>query len=148
DTEDWSTTTGNGFNAKVGVIYNPIDYLQIGVTATTPTWYKLTNDYEDYFGITNYLTDGSSEPPFTSEGEPTYYDYNLRTPYRINGGIAALFDQDSTALMGRMSTTPASNSHRSMRTPKMARTDKTATITTVLSTSGTGGETRMARPSF
>src|SRR5690606_1471121 len=93
DTEDWSTTTGNGFNAKVGLIYRPLSYLQIGVTATTPTWYKLTNDYEDYFGITNYLTDGTSTPPFTSEGEPTYYDYNLRTPYRINGGIAALFGQ-------------------------------------------------------
>src|SRR5690606_10559641 len=71
DNEYWSSTTGNGFNAKIGLIYKPIDYLQIGVTATTPTWYKLTNDYEDYFGITNYLTDGSSEPPFTSEGEPT-----------------------------------------------------------------------------
>ena len=93
DNEYWSTTTGNGFNAKVGVIYKPVNYLQIGVTATTPTWYKLTNDYEDYLGITNYPTDGSTTPPFESEGEPSYYDYNLRTPYRINGGIAALFDQ-------------------------------------------------------
>ncbi|MGV3761001.1 OmpP1/FadL family transporter [Parapedobacter sp.] len=92
DNEYWSTTTGNGFNAKVGLIYKPVHFLQIGVTATTPTWYKLTNDYEDYFGVTNYLTDGSTED-FPSEGEPTYYDYNLRTPYRINGGIAALFGQ-------------------------------------------------------
>lgn len=92
ENEYWSTTTGNGFSAKLGVIYKPVDYIQIGVTATTPTWYKLTNDYEDYFGVTNYLTDGSSEP-FPSEGEPTYYDYNMRSPYRINGGIAALFGQ-------------------------------------------------------
>lgn len=92
ENEYWSTTTGNGFNAKVGLIYKPLDYLQIGVTATTPTWYKLSNDYEDYFGINNYLTDGSSES-FPSEGEPTYYDYNMRSPYRINGGIAALFGQ-------------------------------------------------------
>src|SRR5690606_29737640 len=92
ENEYWSTTTGNGFNAKVGLIYKPLDYLQIGVTATTPTWYKLSNDYEDYFGINNYLTDRSSES-FPSEGEPTYYDYNMRSPYRINGGIAALFGQ-------------------------------------------------------
>ena len=92
DNEYWSKTTGNGFNAKLGFIVKPTNYLQIGVTATTPTWYKLTNDYEDYLGITNYLTDGASVP-FESEGEPTYYDYNLRTPYRINGGVAALFGQ-------------------------------------------------------
>ncbi|MFC3196307.1 OmpP1/FadL family transporter [Parapedobacter deserti] len=92
DNEYWSTTTGNGFKAKLGVIFRPVDYLQIGVSATTPTWYRLTNDYEDYFGITNYLTDGSVED-FPSEGEPSYYDYNLRTPYRINGGIAGIFGQ-------------------------------------------------------
>lgn len=92
DNEYWSRTTGNGFNAKLGVIYKPLNYLQIGITATTPTWYNLTNDYEDYFGVTNYLTNGSSED-FVSEGEPSYYDYNLRTPYRLNGGIAALFGQ-------------------------------------------------------
>jgi len=92
DNEYWSKTTGNGFNAKLGFIVKPVSYLQIGITATTPTWYKLTNDYEDYLGVTNYLTDGTSET-FTSEGTPTYYDYNLRTPYRINGGVAALFSQ-------------------------------------------------------
>jgi len=92
DNEYWSTTTGNGFNAKLGLIYKPVEYLQIGVTATSPTWYRLTNDYEDYFGITNYLTDGSVEE-FPSEGEPTYYDYNLRSPYRLSGGVAALFGQ-------------------------------------------------------
>lgn len=92
ENEYWSTTTGNGFNAKLGVIFKPIDYLQIGVTATSPTWYRLTNDYEDYFGITNYLTDGSVAD-FPSEGEPSYYDYNLRSPYRVNGGIAAILGQ-------------------------------------------------------
>lgn len=87
-----STTSGNGFNAKLGLIYKPVEYLHIGVTATSPTWYNLTNDYEDYFGVTNYLTDGSMEE-FPSEGEPSYYDYNLRSPYRISGGVAALFGQ-------------------------------------------------------
>jgi len=87
DDESWSKTTGNGINAKLGVIYKPVPQLNIGVSAMTPTWYSLTNDYEDYFGITNYLrngTDSSDESP----SDPVYYDYNLRTPYKLSAGLA------------------------------------------------------------
>jgi len=90
DNEYWSDTHGNGFNAKLGLIYKPSSQVQIGVTAWTPTWYRLTNEYTDYFGITNYLTDGSEDGLEYPE-ETTYFDYNLRTPYRLNGGIAVLF---------------------------------------------------------
>ncbi len=92
DNEDWSRTTGNGFNAKLGIIYKPIQQVQIGVTATTPTWYRLTNEYTDYFGITNFLV-GGSEDGLEYEEYDTYYDYNLRTPYRLNGGIAAVLGE-------------------------------------------------------
>ena len=92
DNEDWSTTQGNGFNAKLGVIFKPIHQLQIGVTATTPTWYRLTNEYTDYFGITNYLA-GGSEDGMEYEENTTFYDYNLRTPYRLSGGIAAVLGE-------------------------------------------------------
>ncbi|WP_257656730.1 OmpP1/FadL family transporter [Parapedobacter lycopersici] len=90
DNEYWSDTRGNGFNAKLGIIYKPVNQLQIGITATTPTWYTLTNEYTDYFGITNYLSDGTEDGLEYPE-ETTYFDYNLRTPYRLNGGIAVLF---------------------------------------------------------
>lgn len=92
DDEYWSSTTGNGFNAKLGIIYKPISQLQIGLSATTPTWYRLTNDYTDYFGITNYLLDGSTES-FEFPQEDTYYNYDLRTPYLLNGGLAVIFSQ-------------------------------------------------------
>lgn len=89
DDEYWSNTTGNGFNAKLGFIYKPINQIQIGVTATSPTWYRMTNEYTDYFGITNFLSDGSEEG-MEYEENTTYYDYNLRSPYRLSGGIAAI----------------------------------------------------------
>lgn len=92
ENEYWSTTSGNGFNAKLGLIYKPVQYFQLGISAVSPTWYRLRNDYEDYFGITNYLTDGGTSD-FESEGEPTYFDYRYRSPYRINGGVAAIFEQ-------------------------------------------------------
>ncbi|WP_090603146.1 OmpP1/FadL family transporter [Parapedobacter koreensis] len=90
DDEYWSNTSGNGFNAKLGVIFKPIPQVQIGLSATTPTWYSLTNDYEDYFGITNYLTDGTDSFD-ENPSEPVYYDYNLRTPYKLSGGLAYIF---------------------------------------------------------
>ncbi|MGK6353204.1 OmpP1/FadL family transporter [Parapedobacter sp. DT-150] len=92
DEEYWSTTTGNGFNAKLGVIYRPISQVQIGITATTPTWYQLTNEYTDYFGVTNYYTDGTEDGLEYPE-ETTYYDYTLRTPYRLSGGVAAVLGE-------------------------------------------------------
>lgn len=91
DEENWSTTTGNGFNAKLGVIFKLISQLQIGITATSPTWYKLTNDYTDYYGIDYFMTD--QDDYFEYPEESTYYDYNLRTPYRLNAGIASVLGQ-------------------------------------------------------
>ncbi|WP_257668065.1 OmpP1/FadL family transporter [Parapedobacter tibetensis] len=90
DDEYWSNTTGNGINAKLGVIFKPVPQFQIGLTAATPTWYSLTNDYEDYFGITNYLTDGTDSPT-EDPGDPIYYDYDLRTPYKLSAGLAYIF---------------------------------------------------------
>src|SRR5690606_17169467 len=90
DDEYWSSTTGNGFNAKLGVIFKPVPEFQIGVSATTPTWYSLTNEYEDYFGITNYLTDGTEDAD-ENVGDPLFYDYDLRTPYKLSAGLAYIF---------------------------------------------------------
>src|SRR5690606_32709956 len=91
DDEYWSNTTGNGVNVKLGAIFKPVPQFHIGVSATTPTWYRLTNDYEDYFGITNFLTDGT-ENSDESPSEPIYYDYNLRTPYKLSAGLAYIFE--------------------------------------------------------
>ena len=89
DNESLSDSSGNGFNAKLGVIYRPVNQVQIGVTATTPTWYTLTNEYTDYFGITNYLIDGTDDGLEYPE-ETSYFDYSLRTPYRLSGGVAVI----------------------------------------------------------
>ena len=90
--ESWSSTTGNGINAKLGIIFKPVPQLNIGVSATTPTWYNLTNDYEDYFDVTNYLTDGTDSFD-DSPSDPIYYDYHLRTPYKLSGGLAYIFEE-------------------------------------------------------
>lgn len=92
DNEYVSSTQGSGVNAKLGVIYKPIEMLQIGLSATTPTWYRMTNDFSDRFYLENYLVDGSDDF-IEYEWDDTYFDYNFRSPYRINGGVAVLFGQ-------------------------------------------------------
>ncbi len=92
DNEYLSSTRGSGINAKLGIIYKPMDMLQIGLSATTPTWYRMTNDFSDRFYIENYMVDGSDDF-FEYDWEDTYYDYQYRSPYRINGGVAVLFGQ-------------------------------------------------------
>lgn len=93
DDQYWANATGNGFNAKLGLIYKPTTQLQLGLSFTSPTWYNMRTDYQDYFGVTNYLVDGSVEDFVYDVEDLLVFDYNLRTPYRINGGVAYIFDQ-------------------------------------------------------
>lgn len=86
--------TGNGFNAKLGFIYRPIDAVRIGFTATTPTWYSMSETFEDSFS--NYFVDpntGLDIDGYTVEWYPNVYDYNIRTPYRLNAGLSTVFSR-------------------------------------------------------
>ena len=38
------TTTGVGFNGKIGIIYRPRDYIRLGLAIHTPTWMYLTDE--------------------------------------------------------------------------------------------------------
>lgn len=94
DNEYVSATRGNGVNAKLGIIYKPIEMIQIGLSATTPTWYQMTNDFSDRFYIENHQADGATSTFDDYDSwEDTYFDYKYRSPYRINGGLAVLFGQ-------------------------------------------------------
>ncbi|WP_028296588.1 OmpP1/FadL family transporter [Olivibacter sitiensis] len=86
--------TGNGFNAKLGFIYRPVDAVRIGFTATTPTWYSMSETYENSFS--NYFVDpgsGQDIDGYEVDWYPNVYDYNIRTPYRLNAGLATVFSR-------------------------------------------------------
>jgi len=89
DNEYVSATRGNGVNAKLGVIFKPTPMIQLGLSATTPTWYQMTNDFSYRFYIENDQLNG--ETTSFDDWEDTYFDYKFRSPYRINGGVAVLF---------------------------------------------------------
>lgn len=89
---------GNGFNFKAGLIFKPINELRLGIAVHTPTFYDL--QHEAYAGIKySYAKEiqikdenGDMISEFiptkedyvaVDEGYYTYYDYDLRTPWRL-----------------------------------------------------------------
>jgi hypothetical protein len=86
---------GNGINATLGAILRPVDFLQIGVSFTTPTYYEFTEDYDaemntrwknfDYYGNgSEILNDLSAQTDIVTS------DYNLTTPMKFSAGVAFL----------------------------------------------------------
>ena len=82
-------TTGLGINLKLGMIFKPSDYFRFGVAVHTPTWFSLSDEFnesltantEGYQGVVSVSND------------PRRFDYHLTTPWR---GILS-----ATVLMGQ-----------------------------------------------
>lgn len=96
---------GTGVNLNLGFIVRPADFVRVGASYTSPTWYNFneesdvfyTTQYND-FDVSTWAPNGqriiqedtvlgtlnSNTPLFISE-------YDLRTPARINAGVALFF---------------------------------------------------------
>jgi hypothetical protein len=79
------TTDGMGINAKIGVIYKPIERVRLGFTIHSPTFYTLTDKYNASVTTNTETFQGEftqSSDLFTG-GEDAEFKYNLHTPYRL-----------------------------------------------------------------
>jgi len=85
---------GNGINATLGVIARPVDFLQVGLSFATPTYYEISEVYTagmstswknfDYYGDGSKLLNNQqaeTDPPVMS-------DYTLTTPMKLSTGLA------------------------------------------------------------
>jgi len=80
-------TTGTGFNAKVGLIFKPINAVRLGAVITTPTYYDIEDNYSERMST---RLNGTN----TSNGPATYpFKYKLQTPFKAAGGIAVFIEQ-------------------------------------------------------
>lgn len=87
---------GTGFNATLGAIVRPVDFFQIGLSYTTPTFYTLSETYEaemwsrwnnfDYYGDGETILRDNSDNP--EETELFVGEYNFTAPMRLRGGLA------------------------------------------------------------
>ena len=82
------STTGKGFNVKVGAIYSVTDWLRIGGAVHTPTFYSLTDVYSDSVtaAYTNWKTKTYSSPS-------GLFDYSLTTPFKAIGSLGFIINK-------------------------------------------------------
>ena len=83
--------TGNGVNGTFGLILRPVDFVTVGVSYETPTFYALTE--ESSFFMTSRFAQSFDLGGETVPASPDRYDsdivasnYNLRTPSKLNVG--------------------------------------------------------------
>jgi hypothetical protein len=78
-------TWGTGYNLKVGVIAQPLDFLRLGAAVHTPTVYKVNEEYSA--GINAHFTDGV-ESWSSPNGS---YEFRAVTPLRAMFSTALIF---------------------------------------------------------
>jgi hypothetical protein len=82
-------TSGVGFNAKLGIIFRPIERLRLGLAVHTPTFGSFTDKISS--SITANTENYTTEPqPITTTSDELKgnsiagtYDYELMTPFRL-----------------------------------------------------------------
>lgn len=89
---------GSGVNFTLGFVYRPVDFIRIGASVTTPTFYALTENYKtgltaNFNNVVYQITDTTSVELNTENYEtvPGTFNYNLQTPFKASAGIAFFF---------------------------------------------------------
>ena len=79
------TTSGNGVNAKLGVIYRANEFLRIGTSFHSPTWYTMNDEFS------SSMVGQFTSETYDAETEVSAFNYRMRTPWRAMASIAAIF---------------------------------------------------------
>ena len=76
-------TEGSGLNLKLGLIIKPVNEFRIGLSFESPTYFNVTDNYSEELINNIDAIEGTDSFPF---------EYQLRTPSKLNGGLAYFFD--------------------------------------------------------
>jgi hypothetical protein len=92
-------TEGTGVNLKIGAIVHPIDFLRVGASVQTPTFYSMTDTYDA--DMSSYVFDIYDEQYYPASCQ-TYYGqsyYDLQDPFRYNLSAAFIFGKKGLVSM-------------------------------------------------
>lgn len=77
-------TRGSGVNFNIGIIYAPTNWVRFGASLHTPTFFKLTDNYNSY--LSTVFEDTRKTSDLNSANGS--FNYELVTPIRVNASIA------------------------------------------------------------
>ncbi|PID94260.1 MAG: hypothetical protein CSA95_03595 [Bacteroidetes bacterium] len=83
------TTSGGGFNFKLGVIYKPVYWLRLGGAIHTPTFFNGMSD-EWSSELAAFYDRNQNEVENATALASGSYDYALQTPMRLMGSVAVV----------------------------------------------------------
>jgi hypothetical protein len=83
-------TRGTGFNIKAGVIYKPAEWVRIGASIHSPTWYPSMQDHWSSSMQSTFTNPDWNATQYSPAGN---YDYRLMTPFRAMGSLAFIIGQ-------------------------------------------------------
>ncbi len=91
-TEDISTT-GAGFNAKLGLIYRLNQTVRLGLAVHTPTFFRLTDEWDNSMVYNFTFPDDETGEVFNNPAQATGggpFEYKVRSPFRAIGSMGFL----------------------------------------------------------
>ncbi len=85
DLKETLLTTGSGINIKYGMIFKATDWLRLGATIHSPTWFQMSDIWS------GSMTSDIDTASYTFEPEDGEFNYQLKTPWRTSGSIGIIF---------------------------------------------------------
>lgn len=82
---NYFNTSGSGINFKLGTIFRPVNFLRIGASISTPTFYSLTDTYSA--NLSSDITFANSDS-YYSENPGDVKHYEIQGPMKVNGSLA------------------------------------------------------------
>ncbi len=82
------STQGSGLSGQIGMIYRPVDALRLGLSAQTPTYFTLTDQYST--DIEHTFNGENADETITVPSGTFESNYTLFTPFRLTGGAMVL----------------------------------------------------------
>jgi hypothetical protein len=85
--------TGRGVNLSGGIIYRPNNTLRLGAELHSPTWYNISETFDERLSVKVNPTNTAQIPKDLAPASvaPYDFDYELRTPLRASAGAALFF---------------------------------------------------------
>jgi hypothetical protein len=95
---EFNYTRGWGYTFRMGMILRPLQLIRLGASFQIPTYYHLTD--EKFTDMNSYWDNGSGIQDTRVTSPNGYYDYELKTPFRVNGHASLILFKLATLSAG------------------------------------------------